>query len=54
MPEAWFTPIAPGWASIEKQHVLPDMMVDILKGTSVADATKAADDKINSLINNAS
>ena len=54
VPEAWFTPIAPGWASIEKQHVLPDMMVDILKGTSVADATKAADDKINSLINNAS
>lgn len=51
---AWFTPIAPGWAAIEKQGVLKTMLLDILKGTSVADATKTADDKINSLINNAS
>jgi N,N'-diacetylchitobiose transport system substrate-binding protein len=52
--DAWFTPIAPGWAAIEKQGVLKTMLLDILKGTSVADATKTADDKINSLINNAS
>ncbi len=54
VPDAWFTPIAPGWAAIEKQGILKTMLLDILKGKSVADATKAADDKINSLINNAS
>jgi N,N'-diacetylchitobiose transport system substrate-binding protein len=54
VPDAWFTPIAPGWAAIEKQGVLKTMLLDILKGTSVADATKAADEKIDSLINNAS
>jgi N,N'-diacetylchitobiose transport system substrate-binding protein len=54
VPDAWFTPIAPGWAAVEKQGVLKTMLLDILKGTSVADATKAADSKIDSLINNAS
>jgi N,N'-diacetylchitobiose transport system substrate-binding protein len=54
VPDAWFTPIAPGWAAVEKQSILPDMLISILKGTSVADATKAADQKIDSLINNAS
>lgn len=54
VPDAWFTPIAPGWAAIEKQGILKAMLLDIIKGKSVADATKAADDKINSLINNAS
>lgn len=54
VPDAWFTPIAPGWAAIEKQGILKTMLLDIIKGKSVADATKAADDKINSLINNAS
>jgi N,N'-diacetylchitobiose transport system substrate-binding protein len=53
VPDAWFTPIAPGWAAIEKQGVLKTMLLDILKGKSVAAATKDADDKINSLINNA-
>lgn len=54
VPDAWFTPIAPGWAAIEKQGVLKAMLLDILKGKSVADATEAADEKIDSLINNAS
>ncbi|MBD0737997.1 extracellular solute-binding protein [Streptomyces sp. CBMA29] len=54
VPDAWFTPIAPGWAAIEKQGILKTMLLDILKGKSVADAAKAADDKINSLINTAS
>jgi N,N'-diacetylchitobiose transport system substrate-binding protein len=54
VPDAWFTPIAPGWAAVEKQSILPDMLISILKGTPVADATKAADQKIDSLINNAS
>lgn len=51
VPDAWFTPIAPGWTSIEKEEVLENMLLSILKGDSVADATKAADSKINELIN---
>ncbi|QNP65233.1 sugar ABC transporter substrate-binding protein [Streptomyces genisteinicus] len=51
VPDAWFTPIAPGWTSIEKEEVLENMLLSILKGTSVADAAKAADAKINELIN---
>lgn len=54
VPDAWFTPIAPGWSAVEKQNVLPGMLSAILAGTSVADATKAADDKINQLINSPS
>ncbi|GLF94572.1 sugar ABC transporter substrate-binding protein [Streptomyces yaizuensis] len=49
---SWFTPIAPGWAAIEKSEVLELMLLDIIKGTSVADATKKADAEINKLINN--
>lgn len=51
VPDAWFTPIAPGWTSIEKEEVLENMLLSILKGDSVADATKEADAKINELIN---
>lgn len=51
VPDAWFTPIAPGWTSIEKEEVLENMLLEILKGTSVADAAKKADDKVNELIN---
>ncbi|MFC8829661.1 sugar ABC transporter substrate-binding protein [Streptomyces sp. NPDC057137] len=51
VPDAWFTPIAPGWTSIEKEEVLQNMLLSILKGDSVADATKVADSKINELIN---
>ncbi|MFI6082557.1 sugar ABC transporter substrate-binding protein [Streptomyces sp. NPDC051217] len=51
VPDAWFTPIAPGWTSIEKEEVLENMLLSILKGDSVADATKEADSKINELIN---
>ncbi|WP_424211847.1 extracellular solute-binding protein [Streptomyces sp. BI20] len=51
VPNAWFTPIAPGWAAIEKQEILETMVLDIIKGTSVADATKKADEAINKLIN---
>ncbi|MCU7822907.1 extracellular solute-binding protein [Kitasatospora sp. DSM 101779] len=54
VPDAWFTPVAPGWAAIEKQNVLVDMLNDIFRGTSVAAATKAADAKIDELINNPS
>ncbi|MGY0491871.1 sugar ABC transporter substrate-binding protein [Streptomyces sp. WG-D5] len=48
---AWFTPIAPGWTAIEKEEVLKNMLLDILKGKSVASATKTADAKIDELIN---
>ncbi|MER6911606.1 sugar ABC transporter substrate-binding protein [Streptomyces sp. NPDC000594] len=49
---SWFTPIAPGWAAIEKSEVLELMLLDIIKGKSVAEATKKADAEINKLINN--
>ncbi|MDK1476679.1 sugar ABC transporter substrate-binding protein [Streptomyces sp. 549] len=54
VPDAWFTPIAPGWTAIEKQLILPNMLNDIIKGGSVKDATEKADKQINELINNES
>ncbi|WP_046499316.1 sugar ABC transporter substrate-binding protein [Streptomyces odonnellii] len=51
VPDAWFTPIAPGWTAIEKKETLEVMLLDIIKGKSVAEATKAADAEINELIN---
>ncbi|WP_367320899.1 sugar ABC transporter substrate-binding protein [Streptomyces sp. HUAS ZL42] len=54
VPDAWFTPIAPGWAGVEKKETLELMLLDILKGKSVAEATKAADAQIDGLINEAS
>ncbi|MFD6418405.1 extracellular solute-binding protein [Streptomyces sp. NPDC060194] len=51
VPDAWFTPIAPGWTAIEKDEVLEKMLLSIIKGTSVADAAKKADADINALIN---
>ncbi|MEY9945879.1 extracellular solute-binding protein [Kitasatospora sp. GAS1066B] len=54
VPDAWFTPVAPGWAAIEKKNILVDMLNAILAGQSVDQATKAADAQINQLINNQS
>ncbi|MFF3749616.1 sugar ABC transporter substrate-binding protein [Streptomyces sp. NPDC002018] len=51
VPDAWFTPIAPGWTAIEKKETLEVMLLDIIKGKSVAEATKAADAEIDQLIN---
>lgn len=51
MESSWFTPIAPGWATIEQQGVLPNMLLEVLRGTPVEDATAEADDRINELIN---
>ncbi|WP_406454638.1 sugar ABC transporter substrate-binding protein [Streptomyces sp. NBC_00876] len=51
VPDAWFTPIAPGWTAIEKKETLEIMLLDIIKGKSVEEATKAADAEIDSLIN---
>ncbi|MFJ1752297.1 extracellular solute-binding protein [Kitasatospora sp. NPDC088134] len=54
VPDAWFTPVAPGWGAVEKQNVLVTMLDSIFKGTSVDEATKAADAQMNQLINNPS
>ncbi|TQF03480.1 extracellular solute-binding protein [Kitasatospora acidiphila] len=52
VPDAWFVPLAPGWAQVEKQNVLETMLTSILAGTAVSQATKAADAQINQMINN--
>lgn len=54
VPDAWFTPIAPGWSAIEKKEVLELMLLDIIKGKSVEEATKKADGEIDKLINETS
>ncbi|BAJ30717.1 MULTISPECIES: extracellular solute-binding protein [Kitasatospora] len=51
--DAWFTPLAPGWGTIEKQNVLVNMLNAIFAGKSVDQATKEADAQIDELINNA-
>ncbi|MFB7662937.1 sugar transporter [Kitasatospora sp. NPDC056138] len=51
VPDAWFTPLAPGWSAVEKQNVLVDMLDGILGGKSVDAATKDADAAIDKLIN---
>jgi N,N'-diacetylchitobiose transport system substrate-binding protein len=49
---SWFTPAAKNWVSVEKQNVLPDMLVSILNGQKSVDAaTKAADSTIEGLLN---
>lgn len=49
---SWFVPNAPHWADVEKANILQQMLVDIVTGKqSVADATKAADQKITSTLN---
>lgn len=49
-----FVPSSPNWAGIEASTVLPDMLVSIARGGSVADAAKAADQAITSKLNAAS
>jgi len=51
---SWFTPAAKNWVSVEKQNILPDMLVSILTGKSSIDqATRDADSKIESILNSA-
>ncbi|UKY50073.1 extracellular solute-binding protein [Streptomyces inhibens] len=48
----WVTPLAPGWGAVEKSNVLQEMLQDIATGKqSVADAAKAADHRIDAVIN---
>ncbi|MFD8701323.1 extracellular solute-binding protein [Kitasatospora sp. NPDC059648] len=51
VPDAWFTPLAPGWGAVEKQKIIPGMLTAILRGKSVDQATKDADAAIDQLIN---
>jgi len=49
---SWFVPTAKNWADVESQNVLQTMLSDMLSGKkSVADAAKAADTQINSILN---
>ncbi|MFJ6135198.1 extracellular solute-binding protein [Kitasatospora sp. NPDC092286] len=48
----WMTPFAPGWTSVEKSNILPEMLERIANGKqSVQDATREADQRINEVIN---
>ncbi len=47
-----FVPNSSNWANVENANVLPDMLVKIFtKQQSIADATKAASDRITSILN---
>src|SRR5437660_11168370 len=47
-----FVPNSPNWASVENANIIPDMLVSIFTGkASIADATKAASDKITTTLN---
>ena len=49
-----FVPNSPNWASVESANVIPDMLVSIFTGkATIADATKAASDKITTTLNGA-
>ncbi len=48
----WMTPFAPGWTSVEKSNILPEMLERIANGkVSVQDATRDADKRIDEVIN---
>jgi len=50
--QTWVTPTSPNWANVESGNILQNMLQDIVTGkSSIADATKAADDKIDSTLN---
>ena len=52
---SWFTPVAANWADVESSNVLQNMLEDIATGkATVADAAKAADAQITSILNKAS
>ncbi|MFF1690636.1 extracellular solute-binding protein [Streptomyces sp. NPDC058254] len=48
----WVTPLAPGWASVEKSNILPETLERIATGkASVQDAAREADRRIDAVIN---
>jgi N,N'-diacetylchitobiose transport system substrate-binding protein len=48
---SWFTPASPQWSNVESQNILQDLCQAIATGTDPMTAAKAADDKINSILN---
>jgi N,N'-diacetylchitobiose transport system substrate-binding protein len=49
---SWFVPMAPKWAEVESANVIQEMLTSIATGkATVADATKKADDQINTILN---
>jgi N,N'-diacetylchitobiose transport system substrate-binding protein len=49
---SWFVPMAPKWADVESANVVPQMLSSIATGkATVAEATKKADDQINTILN---
>ncbi len=46
-----FTPNDPRWAGVEANNPIKAMMTKVLTGTSIADAAKEADAKINAVLN---
>lgn len=50
--ETWVTPTSPNWANVESSNILQNMLQSIVTGTSsIPDATKAADQKIDTTLN---
>jgi N,N'-diacetylchitobiose transport system substrate-binding protein len=48
----WVTPTSPNWANVEAGNILQNMLEDIATGKkSIADATKSADQQIDSTLN---
>ncbi|MFH8796067.1 extracellular solute-binding protein [Streptomyces sp. NPDC017941] len=48
----WVTPLAPGWTSVEKSNILPEMLERIASGkASVRDAAREADRRIDDVVN---
>ncbi len=48
----WFVPNTPNWANVESANVLQNMLENIATGkSSIADATKAADTQIGTILN---
>jgi N,N'-diacetylchitobiose transport system substrate-binding protein len=50
--ETWFVPMAPKWSDVESANVLQNMLASIATGkATVPDAAKAADEKMNEILN---
>ncbi len=50
--ETWFVPMAQKWADVESATVIQQMLVSLATGkATVAEATKKADDQINTILN---
>ncbi len=48
---AKLTPASPEWAAVESASVMEEFFGSIARGDDPADAAKAADDKLNTMLN---